>query len=415
VNGVNYTPNAWISDTGLGPTTIVLTFPFAVDRASVERSGLSGQPAKTWLDDRTLRLVYAETEPSIEFKIAETMSISGDAVIDFFLVHVLRSTRLVTVYTAAELTAAGTAAFPRASGSWRVPGSDGLALAPDAKRVLIYDGFGPLSGPVPSVMDLDARTTTPLTQPPASDGWFSFVDWTADGRLVMVGRGVWVGDMSAGGMKRVADAEALLGGHPWLALPDPNETRIAIWGYNADGHVPVVDLGSGATRMLTGPFRRCAADGFASFAWSADGRFLAGTDCDTEEGPAKGRVRIVDVAADRTVRTIEGGVYTISGLPTGNFVLVRDSGESGAGFRLLGLIVGFDGQERGRYLGHAWRMSPDRRYMLQTRFQPAGGPDYTLFDLVTGTSAQFAVPCGDRSPGGCPNPHWMRDGRLAFY
>ena len=167
--------------------------------------------------------------------------------------------------------------------------------------------------------------------------------------------------------------------------------------------------------MLTGPFRRCGQDAFASFAWSADGRFLAGTDCDFEEGPAKARVRIVDVAADRTVRTIEGGIMGIRGLASGDFIVIRDSGEMGAGYRLLGVVTGFDGQERSRYLGHAWWMSADHHYLLQSRFQPAGGPTYTLFDLVAGTNFDFGVPCGGRSEGGCPSPHWMRDGRLAFY
>lgn len=414
INGVEYPADVAVRDVGPGPVTVVLTFPFAIDRAGVE-SWLSGQPPRTWLDDRTVRLVYEATAPSISFKIPETLSLTGDEIIDFVVVNVPRFGRVISVYTIADLAAAGTGGFPRPSGSWRVPSSDGLTLAPDARRALIYDGFGPLSGQIPEFVDLDTQAATPLTQPPASDGWFSFADWMADGRLIMVGRGVWVGDSNAGGMKRVADAQALVGGYPWLALPDPSETRLALWGYNADGHVPVVDLGDGAVRILSGPFRRCAADGFASFAWSADGRFLAGTDCDSEEGPHKARVRIVDVAADRTLRTIEGGTYGISGLASGDFMMIRDSGETGAGFRLLGLVIGFDGQERSRYLAHAWWMSPDRHHLLQSRFQPAGGPTYTLFDLAAGTSFDFAVPCLGRGEGGCPSPHWMRDGRLAFY
>jgi hypothetical protein len=376
---------------------------------------MSGQPTRTWLDDRTLRLVYAETEPSIGFKIAETLSATGDTAIDFVVVNVTSpGTRTVSVFTVAELAAAGNT-LPRTTASWRIRSNDGITLSPDAKRVLIYDGFAPPSGQEPTFIELDTKKGTPLPQPPASDGWLSFADWLADGRLVMVGRGVWVGDANATNMKRVADAQAVVGGYPWVALPDPSEERIALWGYNADGHIAVVDLTSGAVRLVTGPFRRCAADGFASFAWSADGRFLAGIDCDSEEGSAKARVRIVDVAADRTLRTIEGGGYLITGLPTGNFVFVRESGESGAGARQLGQVFDFDGRERGRYLGRGWRMSPDGRYLLQTGGGPAGGPVYTMLDLVAGTSFDFAVPCGGRSEGGCPYPHWMRDGRLAFY
>ncbi|TMF54097.1 MAG: hypothetical protein E6I19_12525, partial [Chloroflexi bacterium] len=136
VNGVENAADVAVRDPGPGPVTIVLTFPFAVDRASVERWGMSGQPTKTWLDDRTLQLVFAETEPSIGFKIAETLSTSGDTAIDFFVVNVPRSSHAVNIYTVADLAAAGTTRVPHASGAWRVPTTDGYALAPDGKRML---------------------------------------------------------------------------------------------------------------------------------------------------------------------------------------------------------------------------------------------------------------------------------------
>ena len=415
VNGLEYPAGVAVREPGPGPVTIVLTFPFAVDRASVERWGMSGQPTRTWLDDRTLQLAFAETEPSIGFKVAETLSASGDAAIDFFVVNVPRSSHAVNIYTVADLAAAGTARVPYAEGAWRVAPTDGYALAPDGKRMLLYDALGPFVGPRPTLLELDSKTSTPLTEPFAGEDWFSFADWIADGRVVMVGRGVWVGDSNGGDMKRVADAQSLVRGAVWLAVPDPSQKRVALWGYNSDGHIAVVDLTTGAAQLVTGPFRRCAQDGATSFAWSSDGRLLAGVDCDREEGPQKARVRIVDVTSDRTVRTIEGGTYGINGLSDGNFMLVRDSGEVGAGARLLGLVLDFDGRERGRYLGGWWRMSPDARYLLQTELSPAGCCAFTMFDLAARTSFQFIVPSVGQSEGGRPSPHWMRDGRLAFY
>ena len=62
VNGLENSADVAVRDPGPGPVTIVLTFPFAVDRASVERWGMSGQPTRTWLDDHTLQLVFGETE-----------------------------------------------------------------------------------------------------------------------------------------------------------------------------------------------------------------------------------------------------------------------------------------------------------------------------------------------------------------
>lgn len=416
VNGVDYPAGAEIRDPGEGPVTIVLTFPFAVDRVSVLEWG--GVPeARTWLDDRTLRLVVPENAPSVSFKVAETKAASGGDVIDFFTVNVsFPAMRVVSVFTVAELSAAAAArSFPKASSSWRIRSNDAMTLSPNGKRVIVYDGLSPLTGPPPTLVELDSKNSTVLPQPPVSEGWLAFAGWIADGRLVAVGRGVWVGDADGNNMKRIADTPSAVNGAVWLAVPNPSENRLALWGYNSDGHIAIVDVDTGAVQRLTGPFRRCAADGGVSFAWSADGHLLAGTDCDSEEGPSKARVRIVDVAADRTLRTIEGGAFGINGLPTGNFILVRESGERGAGARLLGLVMGFDGQERGRYLGHGWLMSVDRRYLLQTRSQPAGGPTYTLMDLVAGTSIEFAVSCGGRSEGGCPDPHWLPDGRLAFY
>jgi hypothetical protein len=415
VNGVENTADVAVRDPGPGPITIVLTFPFAVDRASVDQWGMSGRPIRTWLDDRTLQLVFAETEPSIGFKFPETLSASGDASIDFVVVNVPRSSHAVNIYAVADLAATGMAGTARTSGSWRIPAADGYALAPDATRMLLYDALGQVVGPRPTLLELDTRKSTPLTQQFAGEDWFAFADWMADGRLVMIGRGVWVGDLNGNDMKRIADTQALVRGAVWLAVPDPSLKRVALWGYNSDGHIAVVDITSGAAQLVSGPFRRCVADGATSFAWSADGRLLAGTDCDSEEGPGKARVRIVDVATDRTVRTIEGGAYGITGLSTGDFIVVRESGETGAGSRHLGLVMSFDGQERGRYLGGAWRMSPDARYLLQSELSPAGCCGFTMLDLTARTSFEFVVQSGGQSDGGRGQPHWMRDGRLAYY
>ena len=413
VNGVEQPINTGIRDEGRGPVTIVLTFPFAMDRQSVDQWGLPASATKAWVDDRTLRIVIPETEASPSFKMAELKSASGDAVIDFVVVSVtFPAARLVSVFTVAQLTGSRS---PQPSLSWRIRTDDGRALSADAKRMLLFDTLGPPSGQIPTLVELDTQRSTVLSQPPASDGPFSFGDWMADGRLVMVGRGVWVGDANANNMKRIADAQAAVDATVWISLPDPSEQRIALWGHNTDGHIAIVDLATGAVHKITGPFRRCGADAAASFAWSGDGRLLAGTDCDREEGNAKARVRIVDVGTDRTVRTIEGGTYGINGLPSGDFMLVRDSGETGAGSRWLGLVMGFDGQERARYLGHGWLMSHDRRYLLQSQGGPAGCCSYGLFDLVAGASFEFVVISGGQSDGGRSFPHWTRDGRLAFY
>src|SRR3982074_1620770 len=230
VNGVDHPVTTEVRDAGDGPVTIVLTFPFAVDPPGAERWGLPRSASKTWADDRTLRLVFPETETSLAFKVAQTLSASGDAIIDWFVVNVtFPATRVVSLFTIADLMTGGR--VPQPSGSWRVRSDDGITLSPDAKRVLVYDGLGPVSGEVPTFVDLDTRKGAALAQPPASGGPFSFADWMADGRLLMVGRGVWVGDGNAGKMTRVADAEAAVSGTVSVAVTDPTATRGALWGH----------------------------------------------------------------------------------------------------------------------------------------------------------------------------------------
>src|SRR5207245_4797653 len=81
VNGMPYVDGTGFALVPTGkPVNIVLTFPFAVDKASVER--WLSQPAPiAWTDDRTATLTFREAEP-IGFKVAETRAAVGDAIID---------------------------------------------------------------------------------------------------------------------------------------------------------------------------------------------------------------------------------------------------------------------------------------------------------------------------------------------
>jgi hypothetical protein len=407
VNGVPYPQGSemTLTPTG-GSVAIVMAFPFAVDRPSLERS-LPRTAAVTWTDDRTVRLVIPETETNISFKAVQVAAVDKTAVIDLFTVQVaFPATRVINLFTVQELTD-GTR-VPAAATAYRVTAPGGLTVSPDGRRAIAFDGIqtGP-GGTAPALIDLATRARMPLAQPTLADGPFAFADWLADGRLLIVGRDVWLGAGDGNGMRKVADATAAVGGLPWTAVPNAAGDRVAIWGYNTDGHVAVVDLRDGTIARVTGPFRRSAADARVSLAWSRDGALLAGTDSDSEAGPAKARVRIVNVPTDRTLRTIEGGVFGISALPTGELLVVRDAGEQGAGARNLGLVLGFDGVERRRYLGGWWSMSPDARYLLQMEAGGAGMAGYTLIELPTGRSFFFGVSSGFG--------RWLADGRAAFY
>lgn len=408
VNGMPYSHGVDLQLTPSGsPVVIEMAFPFAVDKSSVERWPPKA-PAVIWTDERTARLTFPESESNIGFKIAETLASDNSAVISWFTVNVVfPATRVIDLFTIGELNAITTGGPRTAATAFRISSAGRLTVSPDGRRAIEYEAIARPGRAAPAMIDLASRTRTPIAQPAISDGPFAFADWLPDGRVLLIGRDVWVGLGDGSAMQKLADAAAAVSGTPWTAVPSPSGDRVAIWGYNADGHITVVDLKNGSAARVAGPFRRSAADARVSLAWSRDGAVLAGTDSDSETGPAKARVRIVDIGTDRTVRTIDGGANYVSSFPTGELLVVRDSGQQGEGAQALGVVMGFDGVERRRYLGGGWFMSPDTRYLLQPQLGGAGYLGYTRIDLTTGGSFGFGLP---GSFG-----RWLTDGRLAFY
>ena len=409
VNGMPYVDGTIFSLALTGsPVTIVLTFPFAVDKASVER-WISKSTPIAWTDDRIAQLTFRETEP-IGFKVAETRAATGDAVIDWFTVNVdFPATRVVNIFATGEAYAIATGGSRTAFDSHRVSAAGALTVSPDGVRAIQYQAIAPATGVAPAMIQLFTSVSTPLAQPTAAEGPFAYADWLPDGRLVMVGRSVWVGSADGSAMRKVADAMGAAGGLPWTAVPNVAGDRVAIWAYNADGHVAVVELKDGTVTRVAGPFRRYGADATVSLAWSRDGTMLAGVDSDSETGAAKARVRIVDLASGKTVRTIEGGAVRVSSFTNGEFVVTRDPGEQGAGARLLGIVMGFDGVEHRRYQGCAWTMSPDARYILQSECGGAGFSGFTIFELI----ANGRAPSGFGLSG--QFGRFLASGRLVFY
>jgi len=409
VNGKPYVDGSGFTLTPTGaPVTIVIAFPFAVDKSSVER-WLSKSAPITWTDDRTAQLTFRETEP-ISFKIGETLAADASAAIDYFTVNVdFPATRVVNIFATGEAYAIATGGSRTAGESHRVTAAGALTVSPAGGTAIAYQAVGPATAAAPALVQLFTGVSTPLAQPTVADGPFALADWLPDGRLLMVGRGVWVGNGDGSGMRNIADAAGAAGGLPWTAVPDAAGSRVAIWAYNADGHVAVVDLNSGAVTRVAGPFRRYAADGTVSLAWSRDGTILAGVDSDGETGAAKARVRMVDLATGTTVRTIEGGAVTVSSFPNGELVVTRDPGEQGAGARLLGIVMGFDGVERARYHGCAWAMSPDARYIIQSECGGAGFSGFTIFELVPNGRPPTGIALSGQFR------RYLSSGRLVFY
>lgn len=218
------------------------------------------------------------------------------------------------------------------------------------------------------LVDLTQGTASKLTGPDPN-GWYAYGALLPDGRLLLVGKQVWIGDPASEQFTAVAEV-----GLTWLVEPSPSGRYLALWGPNQQGNYTVVDLTTGEVQTRTGPFRRCAQDGGVTLAWSPDERFLAGSDCDNDATGAGARTRIIDPFSGEAVRTLEGKVVA-AWLPDGR--LLTQAGLPSASMLMLDLeetvLEEIDGYTR---------PSPDGRFLLQHR--DTGADRQFLINLGTG-------------------------------
>jgi hypothetical protein len=221
-----------------------------------------------------------------------------------------------------------------------------------------------------------------------------FGDWAGSDRVVLVGEAVWVGAADGSAVRKVADLRAL--GTPQTVTVSPLGSSVAL-GWS--DKLVIVGLGSGSMRMIADHHDECANQSGPRLAWSIDDARLAAVECDASAPPA--RVRIVDAASGRTVRTLEGGDLGLTSLLTGDFALPRESGERGEGSRGLFVVFSFEGIEKARYLGRAPTLSPDGRYLLDGTC--CAGEGFVLTDLRAPDPLQPAI---------AGRAMWLADGRV---
>lgn len=380
VNGVERPYGTAIAVDGIGGTKVSLTFPFSVERSSVDR-WLPRTASPSWVDDRTVNLAFAETDSSPGFKIPQIISTDGLSTIDLLLVALRYPPSLtLSVYS---IDGATVPAGPKAAASWRVPGGPAFAISPDVSRVLFYPVIA--GSDAAHVFDLATRTSMELKLPTESAPYVAG-SWLPDGRVLLIGSTLWLGRPDQP-LARIANLAQV---QPLNAVPSPGGAYVAVAGAQA---VWLFDLRDGSARVLPGSSGGCAR----GFAWSQDEHLLAWIDCATLS------VRISDAATNRIVRIIDGVANALSGLPTGDFILTRDSGQQGEGARSLGVVYSFGGIEKARYLGYAWSISADGRYLLNIGSCCAGGPSSSLVDLQR----------PDAQPIGLPGiASWTADGRI---
>lgn len=378
-----------------GPITIDVTFPLPVDRTSAEQALRGGLRDATVSWDGDARVVaqvadYANTY----LDLGGTRARDGSAMVERYRFPLgLPALGVVELHRMQDLSSGVRVPVPHRAFALRR--SDGIAVSPDAARALLFDSVGSGAGPAPRVVDLASGAWTELGVP-ADEGPFAFGGWLPDEMVLLVGRSVWLA--RAGEPSR---AVASFGGaRPTAARPSPLSRFVAV---SLDDEIALVDLRSGGTRRLSGPFRACTGQALEWIAWSPDERMLAVADCEQLE-PRRSRARVVEVTSGREVRVHEGAIYGVNDLNPLGYVIVVRSEERGAGARHRGIRYDWQGTERARYLGLSWSVSPDGRYIVQV--QPSQG--FSSIAIIESATGSTVADVGVRGfVGG-----WTRAGEL---
>lgn len=390
VNGGELRPGATGVLADAGTTVVVLAFPVAMERASVEQLLPRGD-VPTWTDDKTLSLSIAASETNAGFKVPESRSKDGATVIDIFFVPLEHGPSVVaSFFTVAELL---NGARPPKADAVRVPiGRGHVAIAsPDGAKLLTYLYNGPALDP--QVVEIAARKSIAVSVP-STPGPLIVAGWAANDRIVFVGSSVWVSDVDGSATRAVADIRVL--GDPTAAAVSPSGSFVVVGSTNG---VAVVDLGTGAIKTFAG-HRACGLGPLTGrAAWSKDERRVALVECFVD---APTVTQIIDVATARNVAGVAGGIYGMVTALNGDLLVSRDSSEHGEGARQLWVQVSFDGVEKARHLARAPGLSLDGRYLTDPSC--CAGEGFALRDL------QAAPGAADVNIQG--SAQWLRDGRV---
>jgi hypothetical protein len=392
LNGATLTQEGSTQIDGDGPALVVITFPVAMNRTSVERF-VPRSASITWTDDRTLSLSIPATESLPAFKVAESTSEDGSAILDIFFVNLAPSPALVVSLFSVDELLAG--AQPPTASAVRVPSrAEVLRFSPDGRKVLLYQARDLRVGDsAPRIFDPASRSSIVVAAP--VKGPLLLGAWAGNDRVVLVGDSVWTAARDGTGVRTVTELRG-------LAAPK-TAALSAVGNYLVLGwpdKVAILDLRLGSMRFISDHHDECdlPIDPLARFAWSQDETRLATLEC-AASAPTP-NVRITDLVSGRIVTTIEGGDLGVVSLLSGDFAIVRDSGEQGEGSRRLFIVYSFDGTEKARYLGYAISASPNGRYLLDGSC--CAGEGSALTDL--------AAPGQKVGFGGSAT--WLRDGRV---
>ena len=391
VNGAELKQGATAQLEGDAPAVVIITFPMAMDRSSVEPL-LPRSASISWTDDRTLSLSIPASENNPAFKVAGSTSADGSSIIDLFFVSLsLPPSFVVSTYSVDELLAG---ARPPRDSAIRVIALDERRFSPDGRKVLLYQHSGRPTARSPRIFDLTTGSTVILPLPQGANVSLFDGAWASSDQIVLVGEGVWVGAADGSAIRKVADL---------ASLPVPEAVAVSPLGkYAALGwpdRLAIVDLTSGSMRTIAGHHDDCPITNGPGLAWSNDDARFAAVECDAAAPTT--RIRIVDSSSGQTVRILDGGDLGVTALLTGDFAVPRESGEQGQGARRLIVVYSFDGTEKSRHLGYLPTLSPDGRYLLDGTC--CAGEGFVLVDLKAASQEPRAIQ---------GRAMWLTDGRV---
>jgi hypothetical protein len=367
-----------------------LDFNVPMDQADVETRLRATLPPATryqWAAPASLRAeIPAGDSFDVSLSGAHSLAAASLAKAQW---HIARPLTEIALYRLTDASA-----WPAMTRSWQlrlVVQNAMLIFSPSAESALLYHGVTPRKTDF-SLVDLTSgqHLSQPFGDIP-SNGW-SAMNWTADGRLMIVGSNrTLIGDALG------ANPTALRSFEGQGGLLSPSRRFLFLWSCSA-GQAWMTDLEEGRDWRLAAEELPCGPG--ASFAWTPANELAVG---DVSVAPTPSfRVRVFDPAG-RLLRTL-WGFRPLVGLAEGAFVVGHRYTEAfrddGGPFSLMHQ----DGSEHVLPDGVLFVPSPDGRFLAYTSIE-GGIPIANVWDLA----GDHPLTMHGARIGG-----WTKDGALAI-
>lgn len=338
-----------------------------LDRASTQSALETSLPrgsSLTWRDDFRVDVLVPS---GAGFTLRLDGARSGDGrPIDSVPLSIQRIEREIAIFEAEEIAAGRASPAATVMVPLRV---SRLGFGPE-KDVAIVDPSGMKDSLTFLDLSTGGRQTIAL---PEGMTWYSYTGWLADGRLLIAGQKLWIGDKRGAGL-------SALGSGGQLVAPSPAGQHIAAWSADT-GQVSVMSMQSRVAAVIARA-PSCGGGTGPRLSWMPDSSAIALSvdDCGTPGTPAV--TRIVDLQGRVTAEIKDARVLACLG--PAELVVTRSSGGP-AGTRVA--IIDLAGNER-LVPGESVSLSPDRRFIGYTAGNGTASRS-GLYEVRTGRTYSF--------------------------